>query len=172
MLHFTKNPKNICVLRLSAIGDICHTLPVIRTIQARWPQTKITWIIGKTEYELLKGIQDINFIIFDKKNGLREYLKIHSQLKLIKFDALLHMQMSFRSSLVSLMIKAKIKVGFDKKRAKDGQWLFTNTKIKHIPQQHVMDSLFGFSEALGISEKNIIGIFQYQNRIESPLKIN
>lgn len=54
MLHFTKNPKNICVLRLSAIGDICHTLPVIRTIQARWPQTKITWIIGKTEYELLK----------------------------------------------------------------------------------------------------------------------
>lgn len=83
------------------------------------------------------------------------------------------MQMSFRSSLVSLMIKAKIKVGFDKKRAKDGQWLFTNTKIKHIPQQHVMDSLFGFSEALGISEKKYnwdIPISE-QDRISSKNKL-
>ena len=63
------------------------------------------------------------------------------------------MQMSFRASLISLIINSKVKAGFDKKRSKDGQWLFTNAKIKHTPQQHVMDSLFGFSEALGISEK-------------------
>ena len=48
--------------------------------------------------------------------------------------------------------KSKIKVGFDRQRAKDGQWLFTNNKIKAQSQQHVMDSLFGFSEFLGIKE--------------------
>ena len=156
MLHFSTPPKNICILRLSAIGDICHSLPIIRTIQSHWPMTKITWIIGKTEYELIKGIPDINFIIFDKKNGFKEYLKIRKQLHDVKFDVLLHMQMSLRASLASLMIKSKIRVGFDRQRAKDGQWLFTNKKINHIPQQHVMDSLFGFSEILGIKEHKYI----------------
>jgi len=156
MLDFTSPPKHICVLRLSAIGDICHTLPIIRTIQSHWPTTKITWIIGKTEYGLLKDIDNINFIIFDKKNGFKEYLKINRQLSKIEFDVLLHMQMSLRASLLSLAIKAKIKLGFDKKRAKDAQWLFTNQKIKADTQQHVMDSLFGFSEALGIPEKKYI----------------
>lgn len=156
MLHFTTEPKSICILRLSAIGDICHTLPVVRTIQANWPQTKITWIIGKTEYELIKNIPDINFIIFDKKNGFKEYLKIRTQLNNIEFDVLLHMQMSLRASLVSLMINSKIKIGFDRKRAKDGQWLFTNKKINHIPHQHVIESLFGFSEILGIKEHKYV----------------
>ena len=156
MLNFSTSPKHICILRLSAIGDICHTLPVIRTIQAYWPQTKITWIIGKAEYNLIKGISEIDFIIFDKANGIKEYLKIRSQLNHIDFDVLLHMQMSLRASLVSLMIKSKIKVGFDRLRAKDGQWLFTNNKIKHQSQQHVMDSLFGFSDYLGIENHKSI----------------
>ncbi len=150
MLNYPSPPKNICILRLSAIGDICHTLPVIRSIQAQWPTTKITWIIGKIEFDLLKGIQDIDFIVFDKKNGFKEYLKIRSQLKNTNFDVLLHMQMSLRASLISLLIKSKIKIGFDRERAKDGQWIFTNKKIKHVPQQHVMDSLFEFSKLLGI----------------------
>lgn len=150
MLNFSTPPKHICILRLSAIGDICHTLPIIRTIQAHWPQAKITWIIGKAEYNLLKGISEIDFIVFDKKRGIREYLKLYSSLKHLHFDVLLHMQMSLRASLASLMIKSKIKVGFDRQRAKDGQWLFTNNKIKHRSQQHVIDSLFGFSDYLGI----------------------
>ena len=156
MPHFTTEPKNICILRLSAIGDICHTLPVVRTIQANWPTTKITWVIGKVEFELIKGIPDINFIVFDKKKGVKEYLKIRTQLNNIQFDVLLHMQMSLRASLISLVIKAKVKIGFDRKRAKDGQWLFTNKKISHRPHQHVIDSLFGFSEILGIKEHKFI----------------
>ncbi|MCW8900381.1 MAG: glycosyltransferase family 9 protein [Gammaproteobacteria bacterium] len=156
MPDFTTEPKSICILRLSAIGDICHTLPIMRTIQANWPKTTITWIIGKTEYELIKSIPDINFIVFDKKKGFKEYLRIRTQLNNIQFDLLLHMQMSLRASLISLMIKTKVKIGFDRKRAKDGQWLFTNKKINPGSHQHVIDSLFGFSEILGIKEHKLI----------------
>ena len=155
MLNFTNPPKHICVLRLSAIGDICHTLPVVRAIQYQWPETKITWIIGKVEYNLVKDIPNINFVIFNKKNGFKEYLKIRSQLQDINFDVLLHMQMSLRASLVTLMIKSKIKLGFDRPRAKDGQWIFTNKKIEHKSNQHVIDSLFGFTESLGIKRHQL-----------------
>lgn len=152
MSDFKTPPGHICILRLSAIGDICHTLPLVRTIQQHWPDTKITWIIGKAEYALVEGIDDINFIIFDKKNGINEYFKVHNQLKNIKFDALLHMQMALRASLISLLIRSKIKIGFDRERAKDAQWLFTNRKIKPHRNEHVLDSLFGFADALGVNE--------------------
>ncbi len=151
-LPFKQPPSSLCILRLSAIGDICHTLPIIRTIQKHWPGTKLTWIIGKTEYPLVNEIKNINFIIFDKANGLKAYKNIHQQLKNTQFDALLHMQMSLRTSLISLLVKTKIKLGFDKQRAKDLQWLFTNTNIPHKEKQHVIDSFFGFTEALGIPQ--------------------
>ena len=156
MTHLTNEPQNICILRLSAIGDICHTLPVVRTIQKNFPQATLTWVIGKTEYGLIKDIPNINFVVFDKKKGITEYLKIRKQLQNVNFDVLLHMQMSLRASLLSLMIKSKIKIGFDRKRAKDGQWLFTNKKIESNSQQHVIESLFGFSKSLGIKEQNYV----------------
>lgn len=146
--------KSLCILRLSALGDITHALPVFHTIRKAWPETKITWIIGKVEYELVKGLEGVEFIIFDKKAGFSAYKDLRKKLDKRQFDVLLHMQMSLRSSLISLLIKAKTKIGFDRERAKDGQWLFTNKKIKHQPKQHVIDSFFGFTEALGINEKH------------------
>ena len=146
-------PKTICILRLSALGDITHTLPVFYTLRQTLPDTKITWIIGKAEYELVKGIKDVEFIVFDKKAGFSEYKNLYVKLKNRKFDILLHMQMSLRASMISLLINAKTKIGFDRQRAKDGQWLFTNKKIKSHHQQHVIDSFFGFTEAIGITEK-------------------
>ena len=151
-LPFTKPPESICILRLSAIGDISHTLPIVRTIQQHWPQTSITWIIGKTEYSLVCDIPGINFIVFDKKRGVKAYLEFYRTISKYRFDALLHMQMSMRASLLSLMIKARYKIGFDKNRAKDMQWLFSNVKIDYKPRQHVIDSFFCFSETLGINE--------------------
>ena len=128
-LPFTSAPKSLCILRLSAIGDICHTLPVIRLIQDTWPETKLTWIIGKTEYSLVDGIDDIEFIVVDKKQGWASYTQLRHALKGRQFDALIHLQMSLRSSIINRLIKAPIKLGFDKARAKDMQWLFTNAKI-------------------------------------------
>ena len=122
----TSPAQSICILRLSALGDITHTLPVFYTLRKAWPNTKITWIIGKLEYKLVKEIEGVEFIIFDKKEGFAAYKKIRQQSKNKHFDILLHMQMSLRASMISLLINAKIKIGFDRKRAKDGQWLFTN----------------------------------------------
>lgn len=149
-LPFTAAPESLCILRLSAIGDVCHTLPVVRTIQQAWPQTRLSWIIGTAEHSLLQGIPDIEFLVFDKARGLAAYRDLRKQLHARRFAALLHMQMSLRASLISLLVKAPIKLGFDRARANDLQWLFTNAQIAPQQQQHVLDSLFGFTDALGI----------------------
>jgi heptosyltransferase I len=152
-LPFTSVPQQLCILRLSAVGDICHTVPVVRSIQRQWPETKLTWIISRLEASLVSDIPGIEFIIFDKARGLRTYGDLRHAMQGRRFDALLHMQISLRSSLASLMISAGIKLGFDKARAKDYQWLFSNARIAAKPRQHVMDGLFGFAEALGIADR-------------------
>lgn len=152
---FTRPPKSICILRLSAIGDVCHAIACVQAIQKQWPETKITWICGKREAQLLQHIHHIEVIIFDKKAGLRAYLSLRKQLKNRRFDALLHMQAALRASFASLMIKAKYKIGFDKKRAKDAQWLFTNQKIEEATSEHVLDGFMAFAKKLGIQDLHV-----------------
>ena len=152
-LPLSNPPESICLLRLSAIGDICHALPVVRTLQSHWPQTRITWIIGKTEFGLVKDITGLEFIVFDKSAGLSAYRRLRQQMKGRRFEILLHMQMSLRASLASVLIPADIRLGFDRRRANDFQWLFVNHRITYRDRQHVMESFFEFIRTLGIKDR-------------------
>jgi heptosyltransferase I len=151
---FSTAPKSLCLLRLSAIGDVCHAVAMVQAIQKQWPTTKITWIMGKIEAQLLHDLPNIEVIVFDKKTGYQGMKAIWKQLADTKFDALLHMQLALRASVLTLGIKAKYKVGFNFKRAKEAQWLFTNKKITDTASQHVLDSFFEFAYFLGIKKNS------------------
>ena len=144
-------PDSVCILRLSAIGDVTHALPVLRTLQHHWPKTRITWIIGKNEYALVSDIEGVEFITFDKSLGIGAYRQVRRKLAGRRFDVLLHMQLSLRASITSLLVRSKIKLGFDFARAKDMQWLFTSHRIlPKSTRQHVVDSFLEFPRRLGL----------------------
>ncbi|MDH2997881.1 glycosyl transferase [Pasteurellaceae bacterium LFhippo2] len=144
------NPKSICVLRLSAIGDVCHTLAVVQAIQRQYPQAEITWIIGKTEAMLMQGIPNVTLVPVDKKTGWKGIFALWKTLSSKRFDVLLNMQTALRASMLSLGIKAKTKVGFNKDRAREGQWLFTNAKVEQTDSPHVLDGQMMFAKAIGV----------------------
>jgi heptosyltransferase I len=150
---FDSPPASVCILRLSAIGDTCHVLPVVRTLQRAWPQTRFTWVIGKVEAKLLGHLPDIEFIVVDKRNTLSAYRTLRQAMQGRSFDVLMHMQLALRASVLSTLIPAKIRLGFDRRRARELQWLFTTNRIRPAERQHVMDSLFGFAEKFGVYEK-------------------
>lgn len=62
------SPHSLCILRLSAIGDVCNTIAAVQAIQRQWPQTRITWVTGKLEAELIQSLPDIQVIVFDKNS--------------------------------------------------------------------------------------------------------
>ena len=146
-------PLTVCILRLSALGDTCHVVPLVRILQRAWPQTKLTWIIGKGESRLIELIDGVEFITVDKRAGLAARRELRARLRGRRFDVLLHMQLSLRASLLSLVVPAAIRLGFDRPRARELQWLFTNERIAPRTREHVLDSFFGFLEALGIHER-------------------
>ncbi len=154
---YNPTPESICILRLSAIGDCCHTLPVVRTLQAAFPKTPVTWVIGATEYKLLEGADGIEFITFDKTGGFKSWLATRKKLGGRHFEVLLHMNASLRASLASTAVAARRRIGFDKARARDFQWAFSNERIaeQHPQRRHVLDGLFQFAEHLGVQEREM-----------------
>jgi heptosyltransferase I len=148
-------PRRICVLRLSALGDVCHALPVVRTLQDAWPDARVTWVLGKLEHKLLGHLPGIEFVVFDKKAGRAAYGELRRRMAGRRFDALLHMQLAIRASLAAALIPARLKVGFDRARARELQWLFTNAQIAPRSREHVLDGLFGFAERLGLARRSM-----------------
>jgi heptosyltransferase I len=150
-LQFKPPLQHVCLLRLSAIGDTCHALAALRAFQSAWPQTRFTWIIGKLEAKLMTAIlPEIEFITFDKSATLKELLRLRGTLSARRFDLLLDMQLSFRASLVASLVSAPIKLGFDRERARELQWWFTNARIAPATAEHVLDSFLGFARACGV----------------------
>ena len=127
--------------------------PIVRTLQAHWPRCRIAWIIGRAESALLGHMGGVEFIAFDKKGGIAAWQDLRRRLRGRRFDALLHMQAALRASWLSLLVDAPLRVGYDRSRAKDAQWLFSNCSIAAIPRQHVVDGYFEFLRALGLEER-------------------
>ncbi|MDQ7048272.1 MAG: glycosyltransferase family 9 protein [Enterobacterales bacterium] len=148
------SPNTICILRLSAIGDVCHAIAGVQAIKDAYPKAKISWVIGRVEYQLMRHLIEVDWVVFDKKQGLKAYKELYQRFKGHEFDILLHMQVALRASLASLCISAKQKWGFDSARAKEGQWLFTNRQIPAQNQPHVAEGFWGFAKAIGAGQSD------------------
>jgi heptosyltransferase I len=143
------------VLRLSAIGDTCHALAVIRRLQDNWPEARITWIIGKTESALMSDIPDLDFIVFDKSRGRAAYRAVREALAGRRFNVALCMHASMRANLIVRSLPADIRLGFDRARARDFQWLFTNCRIPAAHGEHAMEAMMAFATAIGAEETDL-----------------
>ena len=152
-LAVQSKPQNICVVRLSAIGDTCHALAVVRRLQDNWPAATITWIIGKTEATLMAGIEDVELIIFDKSKGRHAYDDVQRQFAGRRFDVALCMHASMRVNLLCRALPSDVRLGYDKARARDFQWLFTNQRVPPATEQHVLDAMMSFATAIGATEQ-------------------
>ena len=152
-------PLSICLLRLSALGDVTHVVPLVRTLQSAWPQVALTWVIGKGEHRLLEGLPGVHFVEYDKKTGLAGMRALRRLLGERapggRFDALLQMQVAARANLLSAFIPAKRRIGYDRSRSKDLHGLFVNERIPDRPGIHVLDAIGSFCEPLGLKQTQI-----------------
>ncbi len=148
-------PASICLLRTSAIGDVTHVVPLLRTLQSAWPGTRLTWVIGKLERKLVGDLPDVEFVTFDKAAGWAGMRAVHSALRGRRFDVLLQMQVALRSNLLSLGVHAERRVGYDRARAKDWHSLVINERIPARSGEHVLNAIGSFCEPLGLHQTQI-----------------
>jgi len=147
-------PSSICVVRLSALGDVILTVPLIHNLQRAFPNAKITWVIAREFYPIVEGLRDIEFIVIKKPRTPTDYLGLRKLFRKYHFDVLIAMQANLRVNLIYPFIHAKRKIGFDTTRARDGHRFFIKEQIFYKPQ-HLLEGFLGFLTPLGVEEKII-----------------
>lgn len=147
--------SSLCFLRLSALGDVTHVMPLLRTVQGARPDTPIHWIIDKAGLKLLEGLPGVTFHAYDKKTGVAGMKALRATLPPGRFEALLQMQVAFRANVLSAFVPAARRIGYDRSRSKDLHGLFINERIPDRPGIHVLDAIGSFCEPLGMKQAQV-----------------
>ena len=143
--------ERICIIMMSAAGDAVHTLPVVNALKRHRPQCRITWILQPGPATLVQGHGAVDeILLFDRSRGWRAFRDIRRSLAEREFDLAINLQVYFKAGIVTSFVRAPVKLGFDRARARDFNWLFTNRKIPPHANQHVQDQYFEFLRALDV----------------------
>lgn len=148
----------ICIVMMSAVGDAVHVLPVINALKRHAPTCLITWILQPGPATLVRGHRSVDeIILFDRSKGMQAFADIRRVLAGREFDLVIDLQVYFKAGVITAMTRAPVKLGFDRVRARDLNWLFTTHRIPARPVgQHVQDQYFEFLEALGVKAAPVI----------------
>lgn len=103
----------------------------------------------------MADIPGVEFIIFDKSAGRDAYREVREQLAGKSFDIALCMHASMRANRLYRSINAPIRLGFDFRRARDFQWLFTNQRIPAAKEEHALEAMMGFATAIGAKARPV-----------------
>ncbi|MDE3054390.1 MAG: glycosyltransferase family 9 protein [Gemmatimonadota bacterium] len=147
----------ICIVMMSAVGDAVHVLPVINAIKRAHPASHITWVLQPGPATLVRGHHAVDdIVLFDRTRGWRAFADVRRELAGRRFDLVIALQVYFKAGIVTSFARAPVKLGFDRARARDMNWLFTNRKIPPHAGQHVQDQYFEFLTALGIAHEPVV----------------
>ena len=145
---------NIALVRFSALGDVALVVPAVRNLQCSLPGATITWITSPLSYSLLQGLPGVSFEVYEKPKTLADYRAFYRAFSQRSFDVVLAMQANLRINLLYPALRAPIKIGFDRTRAREGQWLFCNRFIP-FADTHLLDSFLSFARELGAVEQPV-----------------
>lgn len=144
----------ICLVRLSALGDVCLAVPLVRALQRAFPEASITWVTTPPMLGLLEGLEGVEFVLTEKAKHPLAYWKFYRRMRGRSFDVLLAAQASFRAHFLYPLIRAPRKIGFARSEARDSHGWFVN---EHVPggRDHLLDSFLKFARALGVEHPAI-----------------
>ncbi len=154
-MNLPSEPR-ICIVLLSAVGDVVHALPIIQAIKRHRPKAHITWLLQEAGASLVQGHPAVDeILIFQRKAGLAGFIKMGIDLSRRPFDVVLDLQCYFKATILTSLCRSPIKVGFDRARAREFNWLATNHKLPARPMGHVQDHFLEFLDVIGVPREPI-----------------
>lgn len=151
----------ILIIKLSAIGDVIHTLPSLRALKRRFPEAQITWVVESAAADLLAGNPDLyRVVVSDRRTWIKDLKKFKNIGKSIsgisafirtlndrKYDIVIDFHGLFKSAVLAFLVKGDRKLGFDSMQELSG--LFYTEKIPEDMSKHAVDRYLDFPRYLG-----------------------
>lgn len=164
----TKNPVNILIIRLSAIGDVVHVLPALRSLRSHFPESKISWLVEDKASDILTDYPDIDdVIVFPRKkwqgeilktkktlNILSDILSFYKKLRKEQYDLVIDFQGNLKSGIMNLITGSANRIGFGRGYCKEFNYL--STQYQSYPpgkKMHRIKKNLSLLKDLGIENK-------------------
>lgn len=153
--------KNFLIIKLSAIGDVVHALPVSYAIKETFPDAKITWVVEPPAYDLLKINPCVDkIILFEKKDFksfggfMKKFFPFRSEIQAENYDAVLDLQGLFKSAAIAFFAKSNIKLGICDMREMSDK--ISAPVIGENFQGHIVQRYLDTARAVGCKVEKII----------------
>lgn len=149
--HGPRSPA-ILIVRLSAIGDVIHGLPVLNALRDRFPQARIAWVVEDRAAELLRGHRSLDQRIALPRGWLKSpgtVWQLRRRLRALEPDVAIDLQGLSKSAVAAWLSGATRRIGFGDANGRElSKWL--NTERVHTGSRHVIDCYLELLRPLGI----------------------
>ncbi len=161
-----KNKKpNILIIKLSAVGDVVHSLPFLEVLRDRFPSAMIDWVVEEDASGIVESHPEIDrLIIFPRKSWLKRFIKkseyigvgkevtkFLKELKSRRYDIVVDLQGLLKSGILTFLANGKRKIALNGGR--EGSLIFTNEKVAiPDPDLHALDKYLCIARYLGATK--------------------
>ena len=161
---------NILIVKLSAIGDVIHTLPALNAVRNYYPEANITWLVEEDAASLVIGHRALNRVIVSKRKRWLKALRSLSLLSTIKevygfikvlrdtrYDMILDFQALLKSGILIALAKGQRKIGFGKGlEHMEHSYIFLNERIPAVDMEiHALTRGMMLLNAIGIPTNEV-----------------
>lgn len=151
---------NILIVKLSAVGDVIHTLPALAALRRHYPSAHITWVVEEAAADLITGHPCLDRVIVsrrkswirDVRNGRIErpiagIRSFYAELRSRPYDLVIDFQGLLKSAVVVMLSGGNRKLGYDS--LQELSRLFYDEKIPEDMRKHAVDRYLDFLRHLG-----------------------
>jgi 3-deoxy-D-manno-octulosonic-acid transferase/heptosyltransferase-1 len=141
---------NILIVKLSAIGDVIHTLPALNALRKAYPEARITWLVEEAACDLVKDHPALDRVLVSKRkrwlkelqsplflNVAKEIYGFIKELRDTHYDMVLDFQALLKSGILIALSRGKRKIGFGKGlEHMEYSYLFLNERLPAVSMEH------------------------------------
>ena len=161
---------NIALVKLSAIGDVVHALPVAAALHAALPQARLVWIVERREAAVLRDNPALSEVVPVDTRGWRRARRplavaettgalvgLRRHLRASRFDVAIDLQGLVKSGVITAATGAPLRIGFTAAHCREGlNVLFTNQRVAPPPAaRHIVDRYLSLVEPLGARARSV-----------------
>jgi heptosyltransferase I len=162
-----RDPRSVLVVKLSAIGDVIQTLPMVEALKNQYPRAGIDWLVEEESSDLLIGHPALNRVIVSRRKSwlkrlfrkgefrktLREIGLFLGELRSRHYDLVIDNHGILKSGLLVMLSRGKRKIGFQRSAgiAEEGNYLFTNERYKPLSiERHARERYLDLVSQMGV----------------------
>jgi lipopolysaccharide heptosyltransferase I len=164
-------PNSILIVKLSAIGDVVHSLPLLEVLRKNFPEARIDWLVEEEGSQIIEGHKDLDRVIVShRKSWQKRFLRVNQKaavlkeirefigsLRTLQYDLVIDLQGLFKSGLLTGLSRGRRKIGFTG-GGKEGSYLFLTERPHFFDyDKHALDRYLAAAESLSCTINSFKG---------------